>query len=92
MNRFEPCRAALRLLRSLAGLEAADELLLLLDIGLLLLELPLLRQFLQLALLDEGGVISLVALEPAAASARRCARRQAIEQKPVVARSAAPRR
>ena len=90
-SRFEALLAALGFLATLAGPEAADELLLLLDVRLLLLVRALLRQLLQLALLHEGGVVAGVALSLRLGEPDD-ARREAVEQVAVVADQHAPRR
>jgi hypothetical protein len=81
---FEAGGAASGFLGALTGLEAADELLLLFDVGLLLFELALLGEFFELFLPDEGGVVAFVGFE-ATVGQPDDAGGEAVEEEAVVA-------
>src|SRR5258706_16131335 len=81
---LKPGISSPRLLAPLTGLESADKFLLLGDICLLLLVGTLLREFDQLALLHERGIIPLEAVEPGIAQPQN-PRRKPIQKKSVMA-------
>src|SRR2546423_12476203 len=76
---LKPGVSSARFFAPLPGLETADEFLLLGDIRLLLLVSALLRELDQLALLHEGGVVALEAVELGIAQPQN-PRRKAIEK------------